>query len=171
MRLPPFDRYVRAMQSFGVLLLGILIGAIIYNSLFQARFNSLISLKSELEMKLDQYEADIDNLKKFKDQHTVIKSILPRIETENGASTAKPKLDLVTEAELIKRIKEDLSVFIGQSIYEIDSDAMFARKLLAKKVYSNVLRKDYTVEITTMLVVDNVLQVWVKVRLYDRPPT
>ncbi|MFX3635055.1 MAG: hypothetical protein ACE3K5_20065 [Candidatus Pristimantibacillus sp.] len=170
MRLPPFDRYVRWMQSLGVLLLGMIIGAVIYNSLYQAQFSALVNLKSDLEMKLDQYEADMKHLKQLNNQHTVIKSVVPRIEVEAGQKN-KPALDKITEGELIKRINRDLSVFIGQSIYQIDSDAKLARKLLSQKIYANVLGKDYTVDVNTMLLVDNVLQVWVKVRLYDRPPT
>ncbi|SFE51018.1 hypothetical protein SAMN04487969_103139 [Paenibacillus algorifonticola] len=171
MRLPPFEKYTKGLQMFGMLLLGMVVGAVVYNSLYQAQFEALISLKSELEIQLEQYEQDISNLKEFKHQHTVIKSILPRIELEAGQNAGRPQLDKMTEAELIRRIKADLSVFIGQSIYEIDSNAQFARKLLSKRVYNEVLEKDYEVEVKTMLVVDNVLQLWVKVRLHDRGPS
>ncbi|WP_424768070.1 hypothetical protein [Paenibacillus sp. sgz302251] len=170
MRVPPFERYVKGLQMVGMLILGIIVGAIIYNSLYVARFEALIILKSDLEARLEQYEQDIKNLKQFKNQHTVIKSILPRIEEEAGQKTDRPDLDKMTEAELIKRIKEDLSSFLGQSIYKIDSEAQFARKLLEKKVYTNVYSKDYTIEVKTVLVVDNVLHVWVKVRIYAKPP-
>ncbi|GGG74782.1 hypothetical protein [Paenibacillus radicis (ex Gao et al. 2016)] len=169
MRVPQFDKYVGAMRGLGLLLAGMIIGAAVYSSIYHAQFEALISLKSDLEMKLDQYESDIKQWKKLSKQHTVIKSVVPRIEEEAG-DKKKPVLDKVTEAELLLRIKKDLSVFIGQSIYEIDSDAQFARKLLSQKIYADVLEKNYTVTINTMLVVDNVLQVWVKVRLYDRPP-
>ncbi|MNZ60541.1 hypothetical protein D3C78_786120 [compost metagenome] len=171
MRVPPFERYVKGLQMAGMLMLGMLIGAIIYNSLYLAQFEALITLKSELEVKLEQYEQDIKNLKKFKNQHTVIKSVHPRIEREAGQQAGRPELDQITEAELLKRIKEDLSSFLGQSIYEIDSDAKFARTLLDRKVYSDVYGKDYTIEVKTVLVVDNVLHVWVKVRSYAKPPS
>jgi hypothetical protein len=171
MRLPPFDRFVRGLQMVGVLTLGMIIGAIVYNSIFLARFEALITLKSELEVQLEQYEQDIKNLNQFKNQHTVIKSVLPRIEKEAGQDTKRPRLDQVTEAELIKRIKEDLKSFLGRSIYEIDSDARFARKLLERKVYMDVHNKDFTIEVNTILVVDNILQVWVEVRDYVKPPS
>jgi hypothetical protein len=171
MRMPPFSRFTRGLQMVGVLTLGMIIGAIVYNSLYLAQFEALITLKSELEVKLEQYEQDLKHLKQFKNQHTVIKSILPRVEKETGQNTGRPKLDQVTEAMLIKRIKEDLSSFLGQSIYEIDSDAKFARLLLEKKVYMDVYNKDYTIEVKTVLVVDNVLHVWIKVRDYAKPPS
>ncbi len=47
----------------------------------------------------------------------------------------------------------------------------FARKLLEKKVYMDVYNKDYTIEVKTILVVDNVLHVWIKVRDYTKPPS
>lgn len=170
MRLPPFERYVMGMKLAGVLMLGMIIGAILYNSIYLAQFEALITLKSELEVKLEQYEQDIRNLNQFKKQHTVIKSVLPRIEKEAGQNAGRPKLDQVTEALLIKRIKEDLNSFLGQSIYEIDSNAKFARKLLETKVYLDVNHKDYTIEVKTVLVADNVLHVWIKVREYTKPP-
>ncbi|OBZ12361.1 hypothetical protein A7975_15145 [Bacillus sp. FJAT-26390] len=171
MRVPPFGRFVRGMQMGGMLILGMIIGAIVYNSLYLAEFQALIILKSELEVKLEQYEQDIRHLKEFKNQHTVIKSILPRIEKEAGQNSGRPDLDQVTEAELLKRIKKDLQGFLGQSIYVIDSDAKFARKLLDKKVYMDVFNKDYTIEVKTILVVENVLHVWIKVRDYTKPPS
>ncbi|GMK46947.1 hypothetical protein PghCCS26_40760 [Paenibacillus glycanilyticus] len=171
MRVPQFERYVKGVQMLGVLLLGMLLGAIIYNSMYHAQFEALVNLKSDLEVKLEQTETEIKGLTQFKNQHTVIKSVVPRIEEEAGQNTDRPKLDKVTEAELIKRIKADLSVFLGQSIYEIDTDAQLARRLLSNKIYTNVLEKDYSIDITTILVVENRLQVWVKVRLYSRPPS
>ncbi|MFC4776376.1 hypothetical protein ACFO9Q_06270 [Paenibacillus sp. GCM10023252] len=170
MRIPPFYRYVRMMQMVGVLLLGMIIGAIIYNTLFQAQFDALLNTNIGQEMQLIQNEEDIRYLTQFKNKHTVIKSILPRIESESGPKAERLELSQVRQAELMKRIKGDLNVFIGSSIYEIDSNAKFARILLDRKVYEDVLEKSYTVEVKTMLVVDNVLHVWVKVREYQRPP-
>lgn len=170
MRIPPFERYVKGMQMFGVLLLGMLIGAIVFNSLYHSQVELLIIRNSELKVKIAQLEGDLQKFQQFKNQHTVIKSVLPRIEQEAGQNTTRPNIDKVTEAELIKRIKADLSSFIGQSIYEIDSDAQLARKLLERKVYTDVYSKDYSIEIKTVLVVENVLRVWVTVRSYTKPP-
>ncbi len=170
MRLPPFDRYVRGLQLCGVLLVGMIVGAAVYNSIFIARFEALIVLKSELEARLEQYEQDIELLNQYKNKHSVIKSIKPRIEQEAGLQTGRPRLDQVTETELIKKIKADLGSFLGKSIYEIDSDASLVRRLLSRMVYSDVYGKEYSIEVKTMLVADNVLYVWVTVREYTKPP-
>jgi hypothetical protein len=167
MRVPPFERYVRGMQFLGVLLAGMMIGAAALNAMHAGQFEALYNEGKEMEAKLQQYEQDIKHLKYYKSEHTVIKSIVLRIEDEGGA---RPRLDRLAEAELLKRVKEDLSILVGQSIYEIDSDARIARKLLDKKIYSDVFGKDYTIQLTTVLLADNVLQVWMVVRPYAKPP-
>ncbi|HIW32743.1 MAG TPA: hypothetical protein IAA29_08140 [Candidatus Paenibacillus intestinavium] len=170
MRLPPFERYFHLLQLIGVFIIGLLVGAIILNTLHTAQFEAFYNSRSELEEKLIQYEEHIKNLSQYKSQHTVIKSLQLRIEDENNV-TEKPKLDTLTQSELLKQVREDLSIFIGQSIYDIDSNAQFARKILEKKVYSGVLDNDYTIEMKTVLLVDNKLQVWMVVRKYTPPPS
>src|SRR5690606_4936351 len=106
-------------------------------------FEAFYKLRSELEAKLTQYEQDIQNLAQYKSQHTVIKSIKLKLEEESNEE-ARPRLDTLTEKELLTQVRDDLSIFIGQSIYDIDSNAQFARKLLEKKVYTGVLGNDFT---------------------------
>lgn len=168
MRVPPFERYVRGMQLFGVLMLGMVLGAVVLNSLFVAQFQAQYETQSELEDKLEQYEQDLIRLTQYKNQHTVIKSIQLRM--ENNADQ-RAKLDKVTEAELIRRVKEDLAIFIGRNIYDIDSDAKLARQLLGEKVYTDVNGKDFTVELKTVLLSDYTLQIWMSARVHVMPPT
>ena len=170
MRIPPFERFRGGLQLLGVFLLGALVGAIVLNALFAAQFEAFYSTRNELENKLEQYELDIKNLNQYKNQHTVIKSIQLRI-TENAEQKPRLSLDKVTQAELIKRVKSDLSIFIGQSIFDIDSDAKFVRRLLDRKVYTDVFGKNYRVELSTILLVDNMLQIWMTVLPYAKPPS
>ncbi|MFD0588365.1 hypothetical protein ACFQZE_10155 [Paenibacillus sp. GCM10027627] len=169
MRLPPFDRYMRGLAMLGSFLLGAIVGAIALNTLFIAQFEAVYHTKNELEVKLEQYEQDIRGLNQYRNQHTVIKSIKLKL-ADDGKTGNRPVLDKVTEAELLKRVKEDLSIFLGQSIYEIDANAKFARRLLEKKVYSDVNGKDYSIELKTVLLADNVLQIWMSARLLAKPP-
>lgn len=168
MRVPPFERYIRGMQLVGVFLLGMVIGAIVLNSLFIAKFQALYLTQDELETKLEQYERDLKELTQSKNQYTVIKSIQLRLEDSDYHRT---HLDKVTEAELIREVKEDLSVLIGQSIYEIDSDAKLTRQLLGKKVYTDINGKDFTVELKTVLLTEYKLQIWMSARVHAKPPT
>lgn len=167
MRLPAFDKYVSAMRLLGVFLVGAIVGAAVLHSLFVAKFEANYNTVNALESKLEQYEVDIKKLKQYKNQHTVIKSIQIRVlEDSSGAS----KLDRMTETELAKRLKKDLDILIGRSIYDIDAEANIARKLLENKTYEDVNGKDYGVEIKTVLLADNVLQVWMSARLKAKPP-
>lgn len=161
MRVPPFERYGRLLQGIGYAMMGMIIGAAVYHALFQAQFDRLVNLKSELEQKLDQYESDLKRLNQFRDKHMIIKSILIKFEESESGGKSRP-LDEPTKGRLREKLKADLNVFIGSSIYDIDREAKLARQLLSGKMYQDG-GKRYAVEIKTALVVDNVLQVWVKV--------
>ncbi|MCR2802557.1 hypothetical protein [Paenibacillus soyae] len=167
MRVPPFERYVRGMQAFGVFLLGMIVGAVVLHSLFVAQFEALYQTQNELEAKLEEYDQEVKELTKYKNQPTVIKSLQVRVSREDGGTV----LDKSAEAELIKRVKADLSTFIGRSIYEIDSDAKFARRLLERNVYVDVYGKDYAVEIQTVLLAEYKLQIWMTAKPVAKPPT
>jgi hypothetical protein len=164
MRIPQFDRYYRYVRYSVVLLLGSVVGAAVYHSIFMNNFNTVAKLNEQLKEQLEQSEHDISRLKQLQHQHTVIKSVVPYIDDED-----KP-LNVLVETELKKRLKEDLSVFIGKSIYSIDENADMARTLLKNKLYAGIRGADYQVSIRTVLVVDNVLQVWARATVYERPP-
>lgn len=120
-----------------------------------------------MESKLEQYEVDIGKLKQYKNQHTVIKSIQIRVLEEQSRAF---RLDRMSESELARRVKEDLSILIGRSIYDIDSDANLARRLLETKTYEDINGKDYGVQLKTVLLADNVLQVWMSASVKAKPP-
>lgn len=168
MRLPPFERFNYLLGMTGSFLVGAIIGAIVLNALHTVQFEAYYHDRVELQGKIIQYEQDIHNLSQYKSQHTVIKSLKLKIEDEINEA-ARPKLDALTQSELLKQVREDLSILIGQSIYDIDSNAQFARKILEKKVYRNIFDQDFTIELKTVLLVDNTLQVWMSVRKYTPP--
>lgn len=167
MRLPPFDKYLNAMRLLGIFLAGAIVGAAVLHSLFVAKFEANYNTVSELESKLEQYEVDIGKLKLYKNQHTVIKSIQIRVLEEQSRAS---RLDRMSESELAKRVKEDLSILIGRSIYDIDSDANLARRLLETKTYEDINGKNYGVQLKTVLLADNVLQVWMSASIKAKPP-
>jgi hypothetical protein len=167
MRVPSFYRYADALRLLGVFLVGCIVGGVVLHSLFVAKFEAMYNTVYGLEARLGQYEADIAKLKQYKNQHTVIKSIQIRVLEE---STRSARLDRMTETELVKRVKEDLSILLGRSIYDIDADANLVRKLLESKTYDDVSGKDYAIELKTVLLADNVLQVWMTLRVKAKPP-
>lgn len=110
----------------------------------------------EQKLKISQYEEDIENLKKYSNQSTVIKEIKIRSEQK-----AKP-LDSLIVKEIIQLMGKDLSALRGRNVFDIDTDSKLTRSLLDDKVYT-VREKDYKVTIRTMLVMEGVLQIWVDI--------
>ncbi|SDX19748.1 hypothetical protein [Paenibacillus sp. CF384] len=166
MRVPPFERFTRLMQAGAYIVLGSIIGAMIYHAIFFMNFNALRNSNTALEDKLIDYEDRIEKLNKFKDQHTVIQSVQPILldnKNGDGASIANEQ----DKKALKSKLKADLSVFVGTSIYKINSNAELSWDLLDRKIYA-VEGKEFVVQIRTMLVVDNVLQVWFKAALSQR---
>ncbi|MBD2848269.1 hypothetical protein IDH44_23995 [Paenibacillus sp. IB182496] len=177
MRVPQFERYRRTVLAGAVFLIGMLAGAALFNTLYHYQLNALHSTIDGLSSMIEERDHDIRLLDEYKHQHTVIKTVHPYIEEIRTGSAAGSAIDTRTEAELKRRIKEDLSVFIGKSVYDIGSDARLARMLLDRKIYvggavdrrtGGVLEDDYIVTVRTMLVVDSTLTVWVEARVHKR---
>jgi len=158
MRMPPFDRFARLTQALGLVICGIVIGAALYQALFQAQFDRIANLKSELEGQLNERDNEIEKLTKFNQQSSIIKSL--QIRFEDGPVTAS--LDEPTKTRLRKMLHDDLKVLEGHSVFDIDRESRLARELLAGKIYKDK-DKNLLLEIKTVLVVENRLQVWVSV--------
>src|SRR5690606_6727338 len=122
------------------------VGAVVLNTLHVVQFEVYYQQRLEMQEKLVQYEQHIQSLSQYKSQHTVIKNLKLKIEQESNEQ-ARPKLDSLTESELLKLVREDLSILIGQSIYDIDTNAQFARKILERKIYRNIFNQDFTIEL------------------------
>lgn len=160
MRVPQFDRFTRGLQAFGLLIAGAVIGSAVYHSIFHYNFNMLFTENVRLSSQLDDYRKEINSLNKYKDKQRIFKLSI-RLEEEEGK-----EFDEITRDQLKKRLYDDLDIFIGRNIYEIDSDAKLARELLNRKIYPITQDKDFVIEIKTMLLVDGVLQIWVKAKPY-----
>lgn len=159
MRIPPFERFVRFTQGVGLVLAGMVIGAAFYHALFQAQFDRAANQIGKLEDQLNERDNDLSKLNQFKEQHSVIKTVQIRFEESSDAAG----LDEPMKARLKAMLHKDLLVLEGQSIYEIDRESRLARELLAGKVYRDK-DKSFSLEIKTVLVVDNKLQVWASIR-------
>lgn len=164
MRVPSFDRFRRTSVSLSIFVLGMVVGAAVYNGLYVAKFEALANQLYETEERLGQYELEIRSLTLYKNQHAVIKKIVTHIETNRGPDGRPQPLDAVTEARLKQQLKRDLAAFEGRSVYEIDSEARLARLLLDGKIYRGLENVEYVVEIRTVLVADNTMNVWVTAR-------
>lgn len=141
------------------------VGAAVWSGLANEQYNQVVLKNYELEQQIESYKENLDRLKNDLHQESVIQSIVVYVEEP---PKGKQPLDVVTEKELKRRLKEDLGEFRGRNIYRISEDAHFAKKLIRNKIY-RVGENDYAVTINTVLAADGVLKVWVKAELNIRP--
>ncbi|WP_339223683.1 hypothetical protein [Paenibacillus sp. FSL H8-0332] len=166
MRLPPFDRYRRFSQIAAVFVLGMIVGAALYNAIYHMGYNMLWVNNQDLRLEIEQYRKDILTLKKYNNTSTVIREIKVRTE-DSKVKDGAAALDPVTAKEVLSKLAGDLEPLRGRSMFDIDSDGKLARLLLDSKIYL-AREKEYTVKIRTMLVMEGVLQIWVEISPYKR---
>lgn len=63
MRLPPFDRYRRFSQIAAVFVLGMIVGAALYNAIYHMGYNILWVNNQALRLEIEQNRKDILTLK------------------------------------------------------------------------------------------------------------
>lgn len=157
MRIPPFSNYRPLMRMTAVFVLGMIAGAIVYNSIFHLSYNTLWLNNQELQLQIHQNEKDIKTLKKYSKRQTVIKEIKVRAEdSDKGPDEASLKA-------LLQKLGDELEALRGRDVFNIDEYSKMTRIMLNQKVYT-VREKDYIVQVKTMLVMEGVLQVWVQIR-------
>lgn len=156
MRVPPFRRFRPFYQAASIFVLGMVIGSVVYNSLYHAAYQKMWENNRDQQNLITQYEEDINNLKKYSKQSSVIKEIKIRSEQKE-----KP-IDSIIVKEIIQLMGKDLTALRGRNVFDIDTDSKLTRSLLDDKIYT-VREKDYKVTIRTMLVMEGVLQIWVDI--------
>lgn len=164
-RVPPFSRFRRFTQISAIFMLGIVVGAVIYNAIFHVGYNVLWLQNQDLRVDIEQYQEDIKTLKKYNNTSTVIREI--KIRSEESKSKEDNPLDPVTVKLILSQMGSDLEPMRGRSMFDIDTDSKLVRLLLDGKLYI-VRDKEYSVKIRTMLVMEGVLQIWVEISPFKR---
>ncbi|BBI34994.1 hypothetical protein [Cohnella abietis] len=157
MRMPTFQRFQKFMQLTAFFVCGMIVGSAIYSALKINIVDEVISRNFKLQAQLESIKQDLEKAQEVRKKN-VIRSIVIIFEKPQN----KPDIDILTQTALKKELKEDLSVLLGRSIYDINLDSQLARKLLANKSYDQIANKKYIISVKTMLVVDGVLQIWVE---------
>lgn len=156
------NKSIQAVRSSALIVLGMVFGAIIYNTVWHNRFNELWIMNQDLRLQLQQTQEDNKTLQQLNGRQTVIKKI--KITAEQSSAQ---KIDAVDIKEIIRQLYTDIEVLRGRDIFEIDSDSRLVRTLLNRKIYT-IREKEYAIQIKTMLVMEHVLQVWIEVHPYIR---
>ncbi|MFC5405459.1 hypothetical protein [Cohnella soli] len=164
MRVPSFAKFRKFMQVTAFFICGAIVGAAVYNAMKLDLIDRVYRDNYELRDQLETLKNDMKLAKETRKEN-VVRQIVTILEQNDRVGT---DIDILTQTELKKKLKRDLEIFVGLSIYKINTHAEFARKLLGNKVYESGDR-NYKVVIRTMLLVDGVLQVWASAE--EVPPT
>ncbi|MFP4974335.1 hypothetical protein ACE6ED_02935 [Paenibacillus sp. CN-4] len=164
MRVPPFGRFRRFTRLSAVFVLGMVAGAVVYNTMFLTSYDALWLKYQDAEVQIKQYEEDIRTLKKYSNKPTVIKEIKVRTE-ETRLKDGEPEIEPAVVKEVVRSMAGDLEALRGRSVFDIDTDGKMVRLLLDRKRYT-VREKEYEVQIRTMLVMEGVLQIWAEVKIH-----
>ncbi len=165
MRIPSFDRFQKFMQVTAFFVCGMVVGSAVYSALENDVVEGVVLRNYQLEEQLETMRLDLKLAQQVRNENVVnnIKIIFQQPEKEED------KIDILAETALKKKVREDLNIILlGRSIYDINTDAIFARKLLSTKLYDDNAEKDYKVSIRTILVVDGVLQAWLEAKVQPR---
>ncbi|TDG00715.1 hypothetical protein [Paenibacillus piri] len=163
MKVPPFEQFAGLMKSTGLLIAGSIIGCAVFTAIYHHHLNIVLIENKELKAENEKLMQDNDTYKKSKNQQ----SIISRIEVVVESGDLNP-LDKVTEQEIERRVRNDLSVVKGQKIAYVAESPHIYQRLLSQKTYHAISDKDYTVSMKTMLLIQTDLKVWVTAKEWRR---
>lgn len=165
MRVPPFEQFTGLLQAAGLLAAGAIIGCAVFVSVYHHHLNATLLENRELRAENEQLIQDNNSYRISKTQQNRIN----RLDVIVESSEIQP-FDKLTEQELERRIRNDLNIVKGQKISSIAESPQLYRSLIAQKTYHAIMDKDYTVNITTMLLLQTELKVWVTAKEAKRSP-
>lgn len=150
------------LSNLSLIIVGSIIGAGVYHAVYLHQFNEVMMMNIDLRDRLAHYKAETEDLLRYKNRKTIIKSIdLHIYKQQNGMSM--PQAD---EMELRRRLLKEITVLKGRNVFQIDEYSKLVEGLLSRKIYPNINDKDYTVQLRTMLVTEGVLHVWIDAHPY-----
>jgi hypothetical protein len=157
MRVPQFERYEKTLVGAGLFLVGLIVGCALFMSIYQHNFSILSIQNQQMRIEIEDLEDTNRNLNlnhKKRDQ-PLIHSIKVAFEQKAEAS----KLDEVSENELRKKVTKDLQFLHGTDIRKIKEDPLLYRNLLEGKTYHAIRERDYTINVRTLMAIDDELTV------------
>lgn len=113
MRLKAVPRW---LGDIALVLVGAVIGAAVYHAMHLHQFNELMMMNIDLQDRLAHYKAEAEDLLRYKNRRTIIKSIEVHI-YEPATGTALPQAH---ETEIRRRLLKDLSGLKGRDVFQID---------------------------------------------------
>lgn len=154
MKVPDFQQFIAWIQSFGILIAGMIIGAAIFMAMYVENFDYLVQQNEILREEKEHLEEQLATHHQVRNP-TQLKTIT--ITIHNPSSY--PVLDDVTTAQLQKLAREELKFMIGQEVKRLEPD--YIKRLFGKKVFTLEEGKtSYVVEINSIFIADTEMRVW-----------
>jgi hypothetical protein len=166
LKVPPYEQFSGMLQAVGLLIAGMIIGSALFLSIYHHHLNTTLIYNRELQDVNEQLIQDNNSYRLNKN----LQSRINRLDVVIESGEVGP-LDKLVEKELERRIRNDLNVIKGQRISNFSESPHLYQSLIAQKTYHNVLDKDYTVHVTTMVLIQTELKVWVTAKEWVRSPT
>jgi hypothetical protein len=166
LKVPPYEQFSGMLQAAGLLIAGMIMGSALFLSIYHHHLNSTLIHNRELQDINEQLLQDNNAYRSNKN----VQSRINRLDVVINSGEVAP-LDKAVEQELERRIRNDLNVIKGQRISSFAESPHLYQSLIAQKTYHNVMDKDYTVYVTTMVLVQTELKVWVTAKEWKRSPT
>lgn len=163
MRVPPFERYRRLMQGSGLFfLVGVIVGCALFLAVNRRTIDLVYTRNLELQAQIEILHKEMKLLHKTSNRAGVIKKLDIRV-LQGGKNT----IDKGTEQELRRRVRDDLSIVLGRDSAAFGESYPLYEKLISGKVYHGILeKKNYTVTVRTMMLVQTELIVWINADVF-----
>lgn len=158
MRVPQFERYTWLLSGLALLLAGAIIGSAMFMGIYQQNFSRLVQSNINLKEENKQLEIEIDSLKKFRNQQSIIGKV--SVNVEQTSSSSDP-LDMSIETEIKSRVYNDLKIVIGQPLTAVESNPQIYQNLIDRKIYTGIHEQNYIVRVHMIVISPAKLSVWI----------
>jgi len=123
--------------------------------IFQHNFDRLIAENNVLRAANLKLLVDIDQFRKNQKNQSIIKLITAHLQTD-----VLSPINADVQAELEKRVRDELKVVYGQKIDTAKENMTVYNKLVSSRTFQNVYDKSYAVTVKFFALIGTELNVW-----------
>lgn len=163
MRVPQFARYKHWMSGFALFVVGMVCGSAVFMSVQQSNFSRIAIENESLHADLEQAQADILSLSGLRNKQLLVSQIKIMIES------ADDDLDALAEHALRKAVYNDMQVAVGKPLSAVKAAPQVFIELIDGQTYEGIRDKNYRIKVTSLIVIQSELTVWITARETIQP--
>ena len=163
MRVPQFARYKHWMPGFALFVIGLVCGSAVFMSILQSNFSRIAVENESLHAELEQAQADILSLSGLRNKQLRVSQVKIMIEP------AGDELDELAEHALRKAVYNDMQVAVGKPLSAVKAAPQVFIQLIDGKTYEGIREKDYRIKVTSLIVIQSELTVWLTAKETIQP--